>query len=608
MNKLRFRLLSVINVSLVIIWFFYASICWIPEAIADESVPRTVAVHLFEWKWPDIAKECETFLGPKGFAAVQVSPPNEHAVINEDNKKFPWYQRYQPVSYKIQSRSGTEDEFADMVKRCQAVGVDVYVDAIINHMTGRDRGVGSAGSSYEHYDYPGLYSYQDFHHCGRNGNDDIKNYNDKYEVQNCELLNLADLDTSSSYVQGKIVDYLNHLIDLGVAGFRFDASKHMDTNEIQNIVNRLKGNPYIYQEVIEAPQEPIKAKDYFKNGDVTEFQYSKKISQTFFNGKLAWLERFGEDWGFMPSMNAIVFVDNHDNQRGHGSGGHIVTHKDGTLYDLANVFMLAWPYGYPRIMSSYDFTNEAQGPPSDAMGRTNDIYINGQPNCFKEWKCEHRWRPIANMVAFHNYTSDNFFVTDWWTNGNNQIAFGRGDKGFVVINREGHSLTHTFQTSLPKGEYCNMIDGELTYNYDGPQCTGSVITVDHQGQTTISMKPMSAIAIYPGSSIEPPGLVDVNFSCQNGYTQLGTSVYVVGNTPKLGNWSVMNVVQKLDPTSYPTWTGTLQLPSKMNLEWKCVKALENSFRITEWQRDPDTNSRNNEVSIDTLNVSVTASF
>lgn len=29
-------------------------------------------VHLFEWKWKDIALECERFLGPKGFGGVQV--------------------------------------------------------------------------------------------------------------------------------------------------------------------------------------------------------------------------------------------------------------------------------------------------------------------------------------------------------------------------------------------------------------------------------------------------------------------------------------------------------------------------------------------------------
>jgi alpha-amylase len=39
-----------------------------------------VFVHLFEWKWPDIATECETVLGPAGFKAVQVSPPQEHSL------------------------------------------------------------------------------------------------------------------------------------------------------------------------------------------------------------------------------------------------------------------------------------------------------------------------------------------------------------------------------------------------------------------------------------------------------------------------------------------------------------------------------------------------
>lgn len=34
---------------------------------------RTGMVHLFEWKWEDIANECEQFLGPNGFAGVQVS-------------------------------------------------------------------------------------------------------------------------------------------------------------------------------------------------------------------------------------------------------------------------------------------------------------------------------------------------------------------------------------------------------------------------------------------------------------------------------------------------------------------------------------------------------
>lgn len=34
---------------------------------------RKGIVHLFEWKWSDIALECERFLAPHGFAGVQVS-------------------------------------------------------------------------------------------------------------------------------------------------------------------------------------------------------------------------------------------------------------------------------------------------------------------------------------------------------------------------------------------------------------------------------------------------------------------------------------------------------------------------------------------------------
>src|SRR5262245_48630178 len=60
-------------------------------AAGSPSTPRTAFVHLFEWKWIDIAKECENYLGPKGFSAVQVSPPNEHAVVRLSNGSYPWW-------------------------------------------------------------------------------------------------------------------------------------------------------------------------------------------------------------------------------------------------------------------------------------------------------------------------------------------------------------------------------------------------------------------------------------------------------------------------------------------------------------------------------------
>ena len=48
-----------------------------------------------------------------------------------------WWTRYQPVSYKLESRSGSRQQFISMVDRCKAAGVNIFVDAVINHMSGR---------------------------------------------------------------------------------------------------------------------------------------------------------------------------------------------------------------------------------------------------------------------------------------------------------------------------------------------------------------------------------------------------------------------------------------------------------------------------------------
>jgi len=50
-----------------------------------------------------------------------VSPPNEHRDIWDPER--PWWERYQPISYKLHSRSGNESQFIDMVQRCNAVNV-----------------------------------------------------------------------------------------------------------------------------------------------------------------------------------------------------------------------------------------------------------------------------------------------------------------------------------------------------------------------------------------------------------------------------------------------------------------------------------------------------
>ncbi|KAJ1523467.1 hypothetical protein ONE63_001321 [Megalurothrips usitatus] len=456
---------------------------------------RNAIVHLFEWKWNDIAAECENFLGPKGYGAVQVSPVTENVVVWQDGQR-PWWERYQPISYGLHTRSGTEDELRRMVRRCNNVGVRTYVDIVLNHMTGENpNAVGTGGSTAQTStkDYPAV----PFHENNFHPTCAINNYNNRDEVRNCELVGLKDLDQSQSYVRDRQVELINKLVDMGVAGFRVDGAKHMWPEDLKAIFERSNNlsqehgfapntRPFIYQEVIDLGGEAISYKEYLGVGRVLDFRYSAEIGRVFGGGDLLrWLVNWGPGWNFADGDESVVFVDNHDNQRGHGAGGSsILTHKRSREYKMAAAFMLAHPHSLKRVMSSFAFEYSDQGPP--AAAQTGDLVsptVNTDDSCGSGWVCEHRWRQIYNMVGFGNVVALTP-LTNWWDNQSNQIAFCRGDKGFVAFNNDGFDMDQVLQTCLPAGTYCDVISG----NMKGGRCLGKSVEVQADGKARIVIR------------------------------------------------------------------------------------------------------------------------
>lgn len=474
--------------------FLIFSICLITTTIVKSQFNpnfienHSVIVHLFEWKWKDIAKECEDFLGPKGYGGVQVSPVNEN--IKVSNR--PWYERYQPISYLLVTRSGSEAEFSDMTHRCNAAGVRIYVDAVFNHMGAQFPAIGTAGSDANprEKDFPAVpFHKNDFHQsCS------INDWNDPIQIRNCELVGLPDLDQKSEWVRDHIVNFLNHLIDLGVAGFRIDAAKHMWPEDLKVIYSRLNNlnkkysfsenlRPFIYQEVIDQSggKDAVKNSDYTGLGTVTEFRFSSEIKKIFTgNNPFKWLKNWGPEWNLLPSDKALIFVDNHDTQRGNDQ---TLTYKTSRNYKMATAFKLGHTYGIPKIMSSFAFDSSEQGPPQDSNENIISPKINSDNTCGNGWICEHRWRQIYNMVDFRRIVAGTF-VTNFWDNGNNQMAFCRGNKGFLAFNLENFDLNRAMFTCLPQGTYCDVISGDKV----GKTCTGRSVVVDSNGYGIVGIK------------------------------------------------------------------------------------------------------------------------
>ncbi|KAF8704772.1 Alpha-amylase, partial [Rhizoctonia solani] len=370
----------------------------------------------------------------------------------------------------------------NMVTACQNAGVGVIVDTIFNHMSGAESWNGTAGTSFTHYNYPGTYQFHNFHHCGLQPGDDIVDFSNRLEVQTCELLNLADLATDTEYVRGRLAAYANDLLSLGVVGLRLDAAKHIPTGDIANILGRLNSKPYITQEVIYVEEEPVRPSEYTNNGEVQEFRYTTTLQNVFQSGEISSLKDL-DSRGWIASSDANVFISNHDTER----GGSSLNYKSGLIYTLAHIFMLAYPYGTPTVLSSYEFSDYDAGSP-----------LNGTGSCTETggadgWLCQHRWTAITGMVKWRNGVTGN--VSNWINGTNQQIAFSRGSSGFVAINNANSPWTCTFSTPLAAGTYCDMISGELG---TAGTCTGASYTV-LRGNFIATIATKSAVALFSGA-------------------------------------------------------------------------------------------------------------
>uniref|UniRef100_A0A1I8FDY7 alpha-amylase n=1 Tax=Macrostomum lignano TaxID=282301 RepID=A0A1I8FDY7_9PLAT len=342
-------------------------------------------------------RQCKRFLGPRNYCGVQVSPPNEHRIFvstdPSDPTFRPWWERYQRI----------------------------YVDAVVNHMAmGRRYGRGSGGSYYnaEREDFPGVpFSPRNFNGHGRDvcPTDDLTIHDYRDAIQVRKLPPSLDWWTPPNRHRLRPA-YFNELISLGVAGFRIDAAKHMWPQDIAGILNRTHNliesefgpnqRPFVYQEVIDLKGngEPIKNAEYTPRSPGSP---SSTMAESFRRQRKFELpdsvptRPTGMSIWWPLRTHALVFIDNHDNQRGHGGGSNdILTFRRPTAFELVD------SYGWPRIMSSYYWGGEIVngkgstgiGPPSGPDGTDDQVQIGTDDQCLGRWVCEHRWPAIRRAV------------------------------------------------------------------------------------------------------------------------------------------------------------------------------------------------------------------
>uniref|UniRef100_A0A182Q787 alpha-amylase n=1 Tax=Anopheles farauti TaxID=69004 RepID=A0A182Q787_9DIPT len=459
-------------------------------------------VQLFEWRYEDIAHECRTYLGPNRFGAIQLSPVNEVRVGSS------WTERYEPVSYKLTSRSGNESSLRSAIEACNEAGVRVVVEVVLNHMARAGNGSsggsiqGTAGSSVR----PGLLDYPDAPYTAADFNEPcrVTDVDDPHELRHCWKEDRPDLNLSLSRVRQRIVDFLNRLLALGVAGFYIDSALYMWPHDLRAIYGKLHNlstarawdfppgsRPFILLDLTyhgAVTSQQTRWTDYVELGLVAMDRFAYDIGDVLLKRKpFHYFVHLGTRLGYVPRERALVYVISPLLVRLLDADGddRVVSMRHRRAYQIALAFMLAHRYGTPRIMSSYEFTNVNEGPPTDGQGRIAPVQFDPTGHCRRPWICEHRWPVVERMVRFRHATNGTGLHA-WVDNGQNQIAFCRDRVGFVAFNAEiSLALKATLYTCLPPGSYCDLISGANDTVDAAGRCSGTLVKVDGSGRADV---------------------------------------------------------------------------------------------------------------------------
>ncbi|WP_049943923.1 alpha-amylase domain-containing protein [Haloarcula argentinensis] len=298
---------------------------------SSAAVGDSAVYQYYHTDWTEVTATLET-VAQQGYDAIQVPPAHRSRLDrNHQNGVTDPPLGYQPVDLTdFNSVFGTEPEYEAMVQEAHNQGLDVVVDAVINHMAANDDFRDAPGITFE--DLP-RFSERDFH-----PKDDI-NYDDPESVEDDWLVGLKDLKQTSEYVRGELQNYVQKYADLGVDGIRWDAAKHVPESFFADYANQWADDLDLWTvgEVLDGDVSVCQG--YADTGmSVTDYPlyYTMKEETFHSGGDMQALD--GAGMVNQSPFQAFTFVSNHD------SGPP-------DYEKLAYAYILTYE-GYPRVYSN----------------------------------------------------------------------------------------------------------------------------------------------------------------------------------------------------------------------------------------------------------------
>lgn len=449
------------------------------DSTLRDKVGDGVMLHAFNWSYNTI-KENLPAIAAAGYTTVQTSPvqqPKDYSTSGDVTGQ--WWKLYQPISFHIAEQSwlGTKDDLKSLCDEADKYGIKIICDIVSNHIANADEtrpdSVSNQVKKYEPEFYKKRRTYT------RTYKGDANDSSVQAVVQG-HVSKCPDLVTNDTAVQGYIINLLKECIDCGVDGFRFDAAKHIETEDDgeyasdywKNITTSASSyytqktgdDLYIYGEILNNCGADRSYSSYTKYINVTDNRTGDAVLYNVTRGKASTATNATYKSGVAAS-NAVLWAESHDTYEGNSGSSGFSNTADVSDENVVK----AWAI----VASRKDSTALFFARPGTALmgGVSTDT--------------TYKSTVVSEINKFHNL----FVGQSEKLGSSGDIAYvARGTSGIVLSNCKGTNASVSISgTGLADGKYTDTVSG-AEFTVANGVLTGSIgktgVAVVYNGTTT----------------------------------------------------------------------------------------------------------------------------
>lgn len=449
------------------------------DSTLREKVGDGVMLHAFNWSYNTI-KENLPAIAAAGYTTVQTSPvqqPKDYSTSGDVTGQ--WWKLYQPISFHIAEQSwlGTKDDLKSLCDEADKYGIKIICDIVSNHIANADEArpdsVSNQVKKYEPEFYKKRRTYT------RTYKGDANDSSVQAVVQG-HVSKCPDLVTNDTAVQTYIINLLKECIDCGVDGFRFDAAKHIETEDDgeyasdywKNITTSASSyytqktgdDLYIYGEILNNCGADRSYSSYTKYINVTDNRTGDAVLYNVTKGKASTATNAKYKSGVAAS-NAVLWAESHDTYEGSSGSSGFSNTADVSDENVVK----AWAI----VASRKDSTALFFARPGTALmgGVSTDT--------------TYKSTAVSEINKFHNL----FVGQSEKLGSSGDIAYvARGTSGIVLSNCKGTNASVSISgTGLADGKYTDTVSG-AEFTVANGVLTGSIgktgVAVVYNGTTT----------------------------------------------------------------------------------------------------------------------------